>query len=133
MKTLTKQFPVQKTGAPVNEPRRGANNKRLTCSESELVSFAAPIAGQKPEAHETSEPTRDGEGVPKVLPCSQLPGCLPPGADLDTLLTPEEFCTWQRCGRNWFSARKHSLAGVINHSRDMVRIHPRTYLEKSAE
>lgn len=61
----------------------------------------------------------------------QIPGCLPPGYDLDALLTPEQFCLWQQCGRNWFSARKYILRGVITHSREMVRVHPRTYLELS--
>jgi hypothetical protein len=135
MPTVQKQFPVQKTGAPVNEPRRdrGANNKRLTRSESAPVAFTAPIAGTQLEAHETSEPTRDGEGVPKVVPCGQLPGSLPKGATLDSLLTREEFCIWQRKALNWFSAHGKRLPGVISHTRKAVRIHPRTYLENSTK
>lgn len=72
--TLSHQFPVQKTGAPVNEPRRdrGANNKRLPVREAALCAFAVPIAGQFPEAHETSKRTRDGDGVLRELPCGQL-------------------------------------------------------------
>jgi hypothetical protein len=69
-----------------------------------------------------SEPPADGK---------QIPGCLPPGYDLDSLLTPEQYCIWQQCCRAWFSARKHHMRGVIIHSRDMVRVHPRTYLDKS--
>jgi hypothetical protein len=61
----------------------------------------------------------------------QLPGCLPPGADLDTLLTREEFCIWQRRGRNWFAAWRRRLPGVIVHSKKNIRIHPRTYLDKA--
>lgn len=133
--TAQKQFPVQKAGAPANEPRRdrGANNKRLPRTEAAPVAFSAPIAERTPEVHETSKPTRDGQGVPKAALCGQLPGSLPRGATLDTLLTPEEFCVWQRCCRKWFASRRHSLQGVIAHSRDMVRIHPRTYLEKSVK
>lgn len=74
-KHIAKHFPVQKgiTSVPT-EPRRdrGANNKRLPCSEAALVAFTAPIAGTQPEVHETSEPTRDGKGVPRVVPCGQL-------------------------------------------------------------
>jgi hypothetical protein len=132
----TLKFPVRKERASRStESRRdrGANNKRLTCSESALVAFTAPIAGQKPEAHETSEPTRDGEGVPTVLPCGQLPGCLPNGYDLDSMLTPDQFCLWQGFTRAWFGTYKSSMPGVVSHTREMVRIHPRTYLEKSVK
>ena len=61
----------------------------------------------------------------------QKPGSLPPDATLDSLITREEFCIWQRCGRNWFAARKHLLPGVIVQSRKSIRVHPRTYLEKA--
>lgn len=133
MSLRTKHFPVQKDGAPSNEPRRdrGANNKRLPCSEAALVAFAAPIAGTQPKVHEISEPTRDGKGVPKVVPCDQLPGCLPTGYDLDSMLTPEQFCIWQQCSREWLGANKSVLPGIVSHSREMLRVHPRTYLEKS--
>jgi len=134
MKSAPNQFPPQKeltSGSTGSRRDRGANSKRLPRTEAPLVGFSAPIAAHTPEAHETSNPTRDGEGVPKVVRGGQLPGCLPSGATLDTLLTPDEFCIWQRCCRKWFSARRHGLPGVIAHSRDMVRIHPRTYLEKA--
>lgn len=64
---------------------------------------------------------------------SQKPGSLPKGATLDSLLTPDEFCTWQKCERDWFTARRHNLPGIIRHSKKHVRIHPRTYLEKSVK
>lgn len=135
MNPLIKQFPVQKAGAPANEPRRdrGANNKRLPCTEAAPVAFSVPISERIPEVHKTSKPTRDGEGVPKVALCGQLPGCLPFGYDLDSMLTPEQFCIWQQVSRDWFAARKDKLPGVIEHTREMVRIHPRTYLEKSTK
>lgn len=60
---------------------------------------------------------------------SQRPGSLPVGATLDSLLTLEEFCVWQRCGRTWFAARRHRLPGVVQQSRKAVRIHPRSYLD----
>lgn len=134
MTSTAQHFPSQKelaSGSTRTRRDRGANSKRLPVSEAALVAFAAPIADRTPEAHETSNPTRAGEGVPKDAVSGQLPGCLPVGATLDTLLTRQEFCIWQRCGRNWFTARKSTLPGVIIQSRDMVRIHPRTYLEKS--
>lgn len=60
----------------------------------------------------------------------QKPGCLPKGFNLDSMLTPDQFCVWQQVKRDWFKARIHTLPGVVAHSRKMVRIHPRTYLEK---
>lgn len=59
----------------------------------------------------------------------QKPGCLPQGYTLDSMLTPEQFCVWQQVGVDWFSRRQAKLPGVIAHSRKMVRIHPRTYIE----
>lgn len=70
------QFPVQKERASRStEPRRdrGANNKRLPCTEAALVAFSVPIVERMPEAHETSKPTRDGQGVPMVALCGQFP------------------------------------------------------------
>lgn len=65
--------------------------------------------------------------------CQQLPGCLPRGFTLDSALTVEQFCRWQQVSRDWFKARKRKLAGVQIHSRKMVRIHPRTFLEKGSK
>jgi hypothetical protein len=123
----------------VNEPRRdrGANNKRLPVSEAALVAFAAPIAGAQPEVHETlnPNPTRDGqgEGVPMAVPCGQLPGCLPNGFTLDSLLTREQFCIWRGVSLEWLKARIGLLPGMVNESRQNPRVHPRTYLEKSTK
>jgi hypothetical protein len=61
----------------------------------------------------------------------QIPGCLPEGYDLDSMLTPEQFCIWQQVGRAWFSRRSCTLPGVIRRSREFVRIHPRTFLSKT--
>lgn len=76
MNLSTNNFPVQKSRALENEPRRdcGANSKRLICSESALVAFTVPIADRIPEVHETSKPTRDGEGVPTGALCGQSKG-----------------------------------------------------------
>src|SRR6185503_3722845 len=99
----SKQFPPRKAISRVaTEARRdrGANSKRLPCSEAAPVAFTAPIAARIPEAHETLKlkPTRDGdgEGVPKVVRCGQLPGCLPDGYTLDSLLTVEQFAVWRQ-------------------------------------
>lgn len=69
-------FPVRNVVATTTEPRRdrGANSKRLICSESALVAFTVPIAERIPEVHETSKPTRDGEGVPTGAFCGQSKG-----------------------------------------------------------
>lgn len=61
----------------------------------------------------------------------QLPGCLPRGFTIDSMLTPDQFCIWQQVGRAWFKARRKKLPGVKIHSREMIRIHPRTYLERT--
>ena len=64
-------------------------------------------------------------------PPKQIPGCLPRGFDLDSMLTPEQFCAWRGVGREWFGSRIGMLPGVIRESRKAIRIHPRTYLDKS--
>lgn len=127
------QFPVQKARARANEPRldRGANNKRLPCSEAALVAFTAPIVAHTPEAHETLTPTRDGEGVPTVVRCGQLPRCLPAGYSLDSLLTREEFCIWRRVSLEWLKPRVRILPGVVIESQKVFKIHPRSYLDKA--
>ena len=73
--SASKQFPPQKeltSGSTGSRRDRGANSKRLPCTEAPLVGFSAPIAAHTPEAHETSNPTRDGDGVPKIVLCGQL-------------------------------------------------------------
>lgn len=76
MNALTqKQFPVQKERASRStEPRRdrGANSKRLPCTEAALVAFSVPIAERIPEVHKTSKPTCDGQGIPMVALCGQF-------------------------------------------------------------
>lgn len=64
---------------------------------------------------------------------TQLPGCLPKGCNLDSLLTPEQFCIWQQAGQDWFKRKKSKLAGVIKMGRNMTRVHPRSYLEKGVK
>lgn len=125
--------PIQRVGAPTNESRhgRGANNQRLNVSDSEPASFAVPIVARKPDAHETVDQTRDCEAGQRVSRCGQTPGCLPTGYDLDSLLTPEQFCIWQQASKEWFKAHSATLPGVIARSERMVRVHPRTYLELS--
>jgi hypothetical protein len=130
------QFPVQKERASRStEPRhdRGANNKRLPRSEAPLVGFTAPIARHASEVHETSNPTRDGDGVPKSVSRGQLPGCLPAGHDLDSLLTREEFCIWRRVSLEWLKPRADMIPGVVRESQKVWRVHPRTYLEKTVK
>jgi hypothetical protein len=46
----------------------------------------------------------------------------------DSMLTVEEFAIWQRETPREVRRRLRSLAGVFRQSREMVRIHPRTYL-----
>lgn len=72
-----------------------------------------------------------GEAVEGSLH-EQLPGCLPQGFNLDSMLTVEEFCIWQRVSREWFTDRPR-LKGVAKQTRQMVRIHPRTYLDQNVK
>jgi len=62
----------------------------------------------------------------------QRSGCLPPGYNLDSLLTVAQFAVWRQVSEE--TARAHigaRLVPAITHSRVDIRIHPRTYLEKS--
>ena len=63
---------------------------------------------------------------------AQKPGCLPRGYTLDSLLTPEQFAVWRQIepstARLQIRAR---LFPVVRHSRESIRIHPRTFLERS--
>ncbi len=59
----------------------------------------------------------------------QRPGCLPKGFDLDSLLTPEQAARWVNVPEPWFRRHMDGKPGVRRESREMVRIHPRSYLE----
>lgn len=135
MSSPINQFPVQEAVATAHEPRRdrGANNNRLPCAEAPLAGFSAPIAAHTPEAHETSNPPRDGEGVPKVVRGGQLPGCLPDGFTLDSLLTVEQFAIWRQKSVDRVRRELPVTKGVIGSSMKDRRIHPRTYLERSVK
>jgi hypothetical protein len=63
----------------------------------------------------------------------QLPGCLPRGFGLDSLLTVEQFAAWRQVAESTVRAALPITKGVIKRSREDVRIHPRTYLEKSTQ
>lgn len=63
----------------------------------------------------------------------QIPGALPKGFDLDSLLTPEQFCVWANMDRRKFGTRARRMPGVIRENRKHVRVHPRTYLEARAK
>jgi hypothetical protein len=67
MTTAPNPFPVRKAPASgANEPRhdRGADNRRLTVSESEPVSFAVVIT-RRPAVDQMPCPTDRGEGMPQ--------------------------------------------------------------------
>jgi hypothetical protein len=49
--------------------------------------------------------------------------------DLDALLTVAQFAAWQQVPERTVRKRLASMPGVIQESRECVRIHPRTYLE----
>ena len=49
--------------------------------------------------------------------------------DLDALLTVAQFAAWQQVPERSVRRRLASMPGVIRESRELVRIHPRTYLE----
>lgn len=127
-----KLFPIQEAGAPAKESRRGrgAYNSRLTVNESEPVSFVAPITVRSPEVDQISKPTDHGQEMPTASRCGQLPGCLPDGYTLDSLLTTEQFRIWLQVSVDWFKSRRKRIVGKIQFSQKMVRIHPRSFLEK---
>ena len=49
--------------------------------------------------------------------------------NLDALLTVEQFAAWQQVPERNVRRRLASMPGVIRETRELVRIHPRTYLE----
>ena len=49
--------------------------------------------------------------------------------DLDRPMTVGEFATWLGVHEGWVRKRLRLLPGVIIESREVVRIHPRTYLD----
>jgi hypothetical protein len=49
------------------------------------------------------------------------------------MLTPEQFCIWQQVKRKWFKLRLARLPGVVARSRQMVRVHPRTFIQGAAK
>lgn len=105
---------------------RGAYSKRLHVGDAELVSFAVPIAGKQPKAHETVDPTRDGDAVPKVASRG-----LPPGLTVDDVIQfPDEAAAWLGVTRGWIVEHQHNLPGVIRESERVKFFHPRTYLDK---
>jgi hypothetical protein len=63
----------------------------------------------------------------------QLPGTLPKGYDLDSLLTVAQFAVWQQVAESTARSALASCKGVIRRSREWVRIHPRTFLEGSVK
>jgi hypothetical protein len=66
-------------------------------------------------------------------PVPQIPGCLPNGYTLDSLLTIPQFAIWQQISEVTVRRMLANLPGVIKRSRENIRIHPRTYLEMSVK
>lgn len=67
-----------------------------------------------------------------MKPARQIAGCLPAGFNLDSLLTVEQFATWRQIAPD--TARNQINAGLvpaIKYSQKDVRVHPRTFLERS--
>lgn len=64
---------------------------------------------------------------------SQIPGTLPKGYDLDSLLTVEQFAVWRQKEVHGVRDELPITKGVINTNRKDVRIHPRSYLDKSVK
>jgi hypothetical protein len=60
----------------------------------------------------------------------QTAGNLPDGFGLDSLLTVEQFAVWQQCTICWVREHMSAFPGFIVETREHVRFHPRTYLEK---
>jgi hypothetical protein len=58
---------------------------------------------------------------------------LPNGFNLDSLLTVSQFAVWRNVAESTVRAALPVTKGVIKRSREDVRIHPRSYLEKSVK
>ncbi|MDE2106338.1 MAG: hypothetical protein KGL39_54465 [Patescibacteria group bacterium] len=59
----------------------------------------------------------------------KIPGSLPRGYTLDSLLTVDQFAKWQQVADSTARSAMPTMKGVIRRSREWQRIHPRTYLE----
>lgn len=71
-------------------------------------------------------------GTPTVkVSVKQIPGCLPQGFDLDSLLTVEQFAVWRQKDARSVRDEMPRTPGRVKTSRKDIRIHPRTYLEKA--
>lgn len=58
----------------------------------------------------------------------QLPGCLPPGATLDSLISVEQFALWRGLApRTAADFVRAGMPGVVR-DKAIMRVHPRTYL-----
>lgn len=62
---------------------------------------------------------------------AQIPGSLPRGFTLDSLLTVEQFAVWRQKAVETVRDELPTTAGVIKRTKKDQRIHPRTYLEQS--
>lgn len=130
---------VRSAGAsPVIEPRHapGANSRGVDHGCQEAVRSNSETALKSPaDADKAADSTCHEHAAQKPeaqCEIKQLPGCLPEGYTLDSMLTPEQFCTWQQVKPTWL-ARRPRLFGRLKESREMQRIHPRTYLAKKVK
>lgn len=69
----------------------------------------------------------------KIPTAKQIPGCLPEGFDLDSLLTVEQFAMWRQKDPRSVRDEMPLTPGRIVTSRKDIRIHPRTYLERTVK
>ena len=59
----------------------------------------------------------------------QIPGCLPKGYNLDSLLTVEQFAIWRQKSLQRVRHQIPITKGVVGYTQQDRRIHPRTFLE----
>ncbi len=64
-----------------------------------------------------------------MKPIPQIPGELPKGYSLDSLLTVDQFATWRQIALTTAKKKLPVTPGVIAESREDIRVHPRTYLD----
>jgi hypothetical protein len=60
---------------------------------------------------------------------AQAPAALFAPENLEVQLTVAQFAAWQQVTERSVRRRLATMPGVIRESRELVRIHPRTYLE----
>ncbi|MDE2106536.1 MAG: hypothetical protein KGL39_55490 [Patescibacteria group bacterium] len=106
------------------------NNDALRQDSAPSGAMSTGRRRQDEAEHDTTVANRAAAIVPPNPPLAvQIPGCLPPGYSLDSLLTVSQFALWRQKDIETVRGELPTTKGVIRRTRKDVRIHPRTFLE----